>query len=35
MLVYEIIAAVSAVITIFSAGVAVGKYISRNQKDRQ
>lgn len=35
MLVYEIIAAASAVITIFSAGVAVGKYISRNQKDRQ
>lgn len=35
MLVYEIIAAISAVITIFSDGVAVGKYISRDQKDRQ
>lgn len=35
MIVLEIIGAASAVITIFSAGVAVGKYLSRNQKDRQ
>ena len=35
MLVFEIIGAVAAVITIFSAGIAVGKHISRNQKDRQ
>ena len=34
MLVLEIIGAAAAVITIFSAGIAVGKYISRNQKDR-
>lgn len=35
MLVFEIIGAVAAVITIFSAGIAVGKHISTNQKDRQ
>lgn len=35
MLVLEIIGAAAAVITIFSAGIAVGKFISsRNQKDR-
>ena len=35
MIALEIIGAAAAVITIFSAGVAVGKYLSRNQKDRQ
>ena len=34
MMVLEIIGAVAAVITIFSAGVAVGKFLSCNQKDR-
>lgn len=34
MMVLEIIGAAAAVITIFSAGVAVGKYLSSNQKDR-
>ena len=32
MMVLEIIGAAAAVITIFSAGVAVGKCISKNQK---
>ena len=34
MMVLEIIGAAAAVITIFSAGVAVGKFLSCNQKDR-
>lgn len=34
MMVLEIIGTAAAVITIFSAGVAVGKYLSSNQKDR-
>ena len=35
MIVIEIIGATAAVVTIFSAGVAVGKYFSYNQKDRR
>lgn len=35
MIAIEIIGAAATVITIFSAGVAVGKYLSHNQKDRQ
>lgn len=35
MLVFEIIGAVAAVITIFSAGITVGKFLSRNSKDRR
>ena len=35
MIALEIIGAAAAVITIFSAGVAVGRYLSDNQKDRQ
>ena len=31
----EIVGAVAAVITVFSAGIAVRRYIERNQKDRQ
>ena len=34
MMVLEIIGAAAAVITIFSAGVAVGKFLFCNQKDR-
>ena len=34
MIALEIIGAVDAIVTIFSAGVAVGKYLSCNQKDR-
>ncbi len=34
MMVVEILGAVASVISIFSAGIAVGKYIS-NKKDRQ
>ena len=33
MIAFEVLGAAAAVITIFSAGVAVGKYISK-QKDR-
>ena len=36
MIVVEIISAVAAIITIFSAGVAVGKYLaSHSKKDRR
>ena len=35
MIALEIIGAAAAVITIFSAGVAVGRYLSHNQKDLQ
>lgn len=35
MIALQIIGAVASVVTIFSAGVAVGKCISKNQKDRQ
>ena len=35
MIALEIIGAAAAVITIFSAEVAVGRYLSHNQKDRQ
>ena len=34
MIALEIIGAAAAVITIFSAGVTVGMFISNNQKDR-
>ena len=35
MVVIEIIGAVAAIITIFSAGVAVGRYISKNDRPAQ
>ncbi len=35
MIVMEILGAVAAVITIFSTGIAVGRYIEHNKNDRQ
>ena len=35
MIVVEIIGAVASVVTIFSAGVAVGRYISSRKNDRR
>lgn len=35
MLVVEIIGAVASVVTIFTAGVAVGRYISSRKNDRR
>ena len=35
MIALEIFGAVSAVLTIFSAGVAVGRFIEHNKNDRQ
>jgi len=35
MIVMEILGAVSAAITIFSAGIAVGRFIEHNKNDRQ
>ena len=35
MIAIEIIGALASIITIFSAGVAVGKFIEHNKNDRQ
>ena len=35
MIALEILGAVAAALTIFSAGVAVGRYIEHNKNDRQ
>ena len=35
MIVVEIIGAIASVVTIFSAGVAVGRYISSRKNDRR
>lgn len=35
VLAYEIMGAIASVITIFTAGIAVGRYIEHSKKDRR